>query len=225
MASWCFFSILFYCRIPVQVITIRYFFHWVFDRWYRRIRCCRWWGYLLIDIPCTLIIGFCCCNCCLIFNLNVCLCLFIVLHKVSMRPECLNRNFFCINMCFYNHFYSCSSIVPVKIFVIEQVRRCCIFQIISLVCGSRSKTACDIFIPCIKLNGINRQAGINVILDYNLGIFCGRRHVLFNFLRNGISECLIRIRKRIVQDIFLVLIGNCFLWVRVWVVRVTDRDF
>ena len=142
-----------------------------------------------------------------------------------MRPECLNRNFFCINMCFYNHFYSCSSIVPVKIFVIEQVRRCCIFQIISLVCGSRSKTACDIFIPCIKLNGINRQAGINVILDYNLGIFCGRRHVLFNFLRNGICKCLIRIGKSIVQDILLVLIGNGLLRVWIRIVRITDRDF
>ena len=118
MASWRFFSILFYCRIPVQVITIRYFFHWVFDGWDRRICCSRWRGYLLIDIPCTLIIGFCCCNCCLIFNLDICLCFLVILNKMSMLTKRFNRYFLRINVCLYNHLYGRSRIISVKIFVI-----------------------------------------------------------------------------------------------------------
>ena len=127
MAARSFFAILLHSRIPVQIIGIRYFFHWIFDRWDWRICCSRWWSYLFIYIPCSFIISFCCCDCCLIFNLDICLCLFIVLYKMPMFTKRFNRYFLRINVCLYNHLYGRSCIISIKLFVIEQVSRCCIF--------------------------------------------------------------------------------------------------
>ena len=118
MSSRFFLTILFHSRIPVQIIGIRYFFHWIFDRRDWRICCSRWWSYLFIYIPCSFIISFCCCNCCLIFNLDICLCFLVILYKMSMFSKRFNRYFLRINVRLYNHLYGRSCIISIEIFVI-----------------------------------------------------------------------------------------------------------